>query len=154
MKKIILTALAIATMQLTQAQEAKETRTATPRQAGEAPTAEQIATRQTDHLQKILTLTEDQKQKVYQAVLKRATTVQQIKAKTTDRKAMQAEIKPVKEQLIKDVNAVLTPEQQKQWSDFRLQQKQKREARKNQQNSPNGTAAPTKLEPSDDGMKD
>jgi glucose/arabinose dehydrogenase len=154
MKKIILTALAVATIQLAQAQQAPA-----PSQATEAPTTkqtptpEQAATRQTEHLQKVLTLNNEQKVKVYQASLTRNTAMQQLKIKNAEnRKALKAEAKPVKEQFVKDVNATLTPEQQQKWEAYRLEQKQKHEARKNGQNAP--AAAPTKLEPQDDGNRD
>ena len=150
MKKIILTALAIASLQFAQAQT-QATSSTQPTIKKEAPTPEQIATRQSAHLQKVLTLTDEQKQRVYSAIVKRATSIQQLKGKSV--KPTPAEIAPVKEQAVKDINAVLTPEQQKKWEDFRLQQKQKQEARKNQQANPNGTSAPTKLEPTDDGLK-
>jgi hypothetical protein len=160
MKKIILTALAVATLQLAQAQQ-----TPAPAQAAEAPsqkqapTPEQAATRQTAHLQKVLTLNDEQKQKVYQASLNRNTALQQLRTKNVEnRKALHAEAKPVKEQFVKDVNATLTPEQQKKWEQYRLEQKQKQEMRKNQQANPNAptapAAAPTKLEPQDDGTRD
>ncbi|HKC69671.1 MAG TPA: hypothetical protein VKG26_15645 [Bacteroidia bacterium] len=155
MKKIILTALAAAALQFTQAQVSNQ-RPVTESKPQEA-TPEQLATRQSNHLQKVLTLTEEQKQKVYQAIVARATAMQQVKAKNAgNHKAIQAEAKPIKEQFINNVNATLTPDQQKKWDEFRLQQKQKQEARKNQQATPadGATPAPTKLEPGDDGMKD
>jgi Spy/CpxP family protein refolding chaperone len=159
MKKIILTALVAATMQLAQAQQAPAPApavTSAPPQR-QAPTPEQIANRQATHLQKVLTLTEEQKQKVYQAVVARATAMQQIKNK--NRKELHTEAKPVKEKFVNDVNATLTPEQQQKWEQYRLQQKQKMQDRKNNQAAPaNGTnvapaTAPAKLEPSDDGMR-
>jgi hypothetical protein len=163
MKKIVLTALAVATMQLAQAQQAPAPAATQVTGERQAPTPEQIAARQSAHLQKVLTLTDEQKQKIYQAVLTRSSAMQQIKSKNVEnRKALQSEAKPVKEQFIKDVNATLTPEQQQKWEQFRLQQKQKMEERKNNQqaaptsgtNTAPPTAAPTKLEPHDDGMKD
>ena len=127
MKKIILTALAIAALQFAQAQQSAPTAAPTQRQE---PTPEQKATRAAAHLQKVLTLTDEQKQKIYQAALTRNTNMQQIKSKGTEnRKAMHAEAKPVKEQFVKDVNASLTPEQQQKWEAYRLDQKQKHEQR-------------------------
>lgn len=154
MKKIILTALAIVTIQLAQAQQAPA-----PAQATAAPvpakklTPEQAATRQTERLQKVLTLNEEQKQKVYQASLTRNMAIQQLRDKSIEnRKTLRAQARPVKEQFVKDVNATLTPEQQQKWEQYRLEQKQKQEARKNAQTAP---AAPAKqLEPHDDGTKD
>ncbi|HTA61282.1 MAG TPA: hypothetical protein VK835_02455 [Bacteroidia bacterium] len=158
MKKIVLTALAIATIQLAQAQQAPAQAAAPATTQKQAPTPEQMAERQSTHLQRVLTLTEEQKQKIYQAMITRNTSMQQIRSKGAEnRKELHSEIKPVKEQFVKDVNATLTPEQQQKWEQYRLQQKQKQEERKNQQAAPaNGTtapAAPTKLESSDDGMR-
>ena len=161
MKKIILSALAIAALQLAQAQQqapaATEQAPATQRQA---PTPEQMATRQSTHLQKILGLSEEQKQKVYQAALTRTTSMQQLRGKDAgNRKELHADAKPVKQQFVTDVNAVLTPEQQQKWEQYRLQQKQRQEQRRQgaspntNQNAPN-TTTPAKLEPSDDGMND
>ncbi len=155
MKKIILSALAVATLQFAQAQQTAAPST-TPTTQRQMPTPEQQATRQSAHLQKVLTLTEEQKQKIYQAALTRSTAMQQIKGNAADnRKAMHAQTKPVKEQYVKDVNMALTPEQQQKWEAYRLEQKQK--ARKNNQTLPaNGTntAPATKLEPQDDGLRD
>lgn len=155
MKKVFLTVLAVASLQFVQAQNTQMPSNAKPATAGKTQesTPEQIATRQSNHLQKVLTLTEEQKQKVYAAIVTRATAMQQIRSKNGENhKALQAETKPVREQFIKDVNATLTPDQQKKWEEFRLQQKQKQEARQ-QGNAPAGGAAPTKLESTDDGMK-
>jgi len=137
MKKIILTALAIATLQFAQAQS-QAMSNAQPVVKKEVPTPEQIAERQSNHLQKVLTLTDEQKQRVYAAIAKRATTVQQLRDKNA--KVTQAEIAPVKEQAIKDINTILTPEQQKKWEEYRIQEEKKREARMNEKN--NATAQP------------
>jgi protein CpxP len=151
MKKVILTALTIASLQFAQSQT-QAMSNEQPKIKTEDPTPEQMAARQSAHLQKVLTLTDDQKQRVYAAIVKRATAMQQLKS--TGEKPTKTETAPVKEQFIKDVNATLTPEQQKKWEDFRLQQKQNKEARKNQQAAPaNGTTAPVKLESTDDGLK-
>lgn len=132
MKKIILTALAIATLQFAQAQT-QAMSNAQPAIKKEAPTPEQIAERQSNRLQKVLTLTDEQKQRVYAAIAKRATTVQQLKKdnKTT----LKASIKPVNEQFVKDVNATLTPEQQKKWDSVRMEEEKKQEARMNEKNN-------------------
>ncbi len=161
MKKIILSALAIATLQLAQAQQTQTT--TEPAAQKQAPTPDQMATRQSAHLQKVLGLTEDQKQKVYQAALTRSTAIQQIRSKdAANRKELHADAKPVREQFVKDVNATLTPEQQQKWEQYRLKQKQNQEQRRQQRanntpannpNSPSNTT-PAKLEPSDDGMND
>jgi hypothetical protein len=160
MKKIILSVFAIAALQLVQAQN--QPAAAPAAQQRTQPSPEQVATRQTNHLDKVLTLTEEQKQKIYQAALTRNASMQQLKgANAGNRKQLHAAAAPVKAQYVKDVNATLTPEQQQKWEQYRLEQKQKQEARKGQQTAPapNGAApvnnaAPAKLEPHDDGIND
>jgi len=131
MKKIILvSALALATLQFAQAQQAKPATTgpATPHQAA---TPEQKAMRDAARLQKVLNLTDEQKQKVYQAALTRTSSMQQIKNKQAEnRKALHAEAKPIKDQFVKDVNMALTPEQQQKWEAYRAEQKQKHDQNK------------------------
>jgi len=159
MKKIILSVLAIASLQLVQAQQNQAP--VQPAQQNQGPTPEQVAGRQSTHLQKVLGLSEEQKQKVYQAAFNRSTAMQQLRGKDGgNRRELHADAKPVKQQFVSDVNATLTPEQQQKWEQYRLQQKQKQEQRRQQQipstngaSTPNN-AAPTKLEPSDDGMND
>jgi len=152
MKKIVLSVLAIVALQLAQAQQDQ-----TIAQPKQAPTPEQIAARQSMHLQKVLGLSDEQKQKVYQAAFSRSTSMQQLKSKDVgNRKELRADAKPVREQFVKDVNATLTPDQQKKWEEYRLKQKQNQEQRK-QQASPasnTNTSTPAKLESSDDGMND
>ncbi|HXD92787.1 MAG TPA: hypothetical protein VNX01_06200 [Bacteroidia bacterium] len=139
MKKIILTALAIATLQFAQAQTQAASNAQPVKK--DAPTPDQMAERQSNRLQKVLTLTDEQKQRVYTAIAKRATTVQQLRStNASDNNALKASIKPVNEQFIKDVNATLTPEQQKKWDEFRVQEQQKKEARMKEKN--NATTQP------------
>ena len=170
MKKNIFTALAIASLQFAVAQQNQASATAVSdknqapaavTEKKQAPSAEKIAGRQADELQRVLTLSAEQKQKVYQAALTRSTAMQQLKSKELqNRKMLRAEAKPVKEQFVKDVNANLTPEQQKKWEAYRLEQKQKMEARRAQRKGTgngtetNGSGTPVKLESQDDGIKD
>jgi len=159
MKKIILSALAITMLQLTQAQQNQAP--TQPVQQNQGSTPEQMATRQSTHLQKVLGLSEEQKQKVYQAALTRSTSMQQLRGKDGgNRKELHADAKPVKQQFVTDVNATLTPEQQQKWEQYRLKQKQNQEQRRQQQANPANNGAntpsttPAKLEPSDDGIND
>ena len=159
MKKIILSILAVATLQLVQAQQDQTiTQPAAQRQD---PTPEQTATRQSTHLQKVLGLSDDQKQKVYQAALTRSSALQQLRSQdASNKKVLHADAKPVREQFVKEVNSTLTPEQQQKWEQYRIQQKQRKEQHKQQTNSstngtnPPSSAPPTKLEPQDDGIND
>jgi thioesterase domain-containing protein len=126
MKKLILMlALGIATV--SQAQQA--TPSPTNQSAKPKPNPEQIASRQSTRMQKTLALTEDQKQKTYQAVLARATSVQAIKSKygpDADKKAMHSEMKPVHEQFLQTMNGILTPDQKTKWDAERAKMKEKR----------------------------
>jgi hypothetical protein len=159
MKKIILSALAIAALQLAQAQQNQAP--VQSAQQNQAPTPEQVAARQSTHLQKVLGLSEEQKQKVYQAAFTRSTAIHQLRGKDGgNRRELHADAKPVKQQFVSDVNATLTPEQQQKWEQYRLQQKQeqRRQQMKASNNGTppanNATPTPTKLEPSDDGLND
>ena len=155
MKKIILSVFAIAALQFVQAQNQQASPPVAQQKTQASP--EQLADRQANHLQKVLALSDEQKQKIYQAALTRSNSMQQLKnANAGNRKELHAEAKPVKAQYVKDVNATLTPEQQQKWEQYRLQQKQKQEARRAQHQAAPATnaATPAKLEPHDDGLND
>ena len=164
MKKIIALLLATGTLSLANAQEAQ---TAPAPQNPQSqpqvskPSPEMIATRNSMHLQKMLGLTEDQKQKTYQAILTRTTTLQSIHAKygpNGDKKAMHAEAKPVKEQYVQTMNGILTPEQKVKWDENRLKMKERHMKNASPKNDPapatGGNGAPQKLMNDDDGIDD
>ena len=159
MKKIIATILTLSTLSLAQAQQtATATATNQPVKSGR-PTPEQMATRQSMHLQKMLGLTEDQKQKTYQAVLTRTSAIQTIRTKYSpdgDKKAMHAEVKPIKEQFVQTMNGILTPEQKTKWEETRLKMKENRAKNNPNKESPptGGNGAPQKLMSDDDGIND
>jgi Spy/CpxP family protein refolding chaperone len=169
MKKLIATVLAFGALNLMQAQQAT-TPAPAQQQPGPGgpknrPTPEQIATRHSNHLQKTLGLTDDQKQKTYQAILTRTTAMQQIRAKygpDGDKKAMHAEIKPVREQFVQTMDGILTPDQKTKWTEERQKVKENRMKRR-QENGGNNGAAPAsgtepgkvqKLNSDDDGIDD
>jgi len=160
MKKIIATILTLSALNLVQAQEQTTTVTSNqPVQQGR-PTPEQMATRQSMHLQKMLTLTEDQKQKTYQAMLTRTSAIQAVRTKygpNGDKKAMQAEVKPIKEQFVQTMNGILTPEQKTKWEENRLKMKEGRAKNNLGKEGPSnggGNGAPQKLMNDDDGIND
>lgn len=155
MKKTIAIMLALGAFTVARAQEQQpvpQNQTVTPNK----PSPEQMATRHSMHLQKMLGLSDDQKQKTYQAVLARNTAIQSIRAKygpNGDRKAMHAEAKPVKEQFVQTMNGILTPEQKIKWEEERLKLKENR--LKNKQVTPSGgNGSPQKLTGEDDGIND
>ncbi|MGZ3866556.1 MAG: hypothetical protein ACXVNR_09225, partial [Bacteroidia bacterium] len=115
MKKILASILTLGLLHLAQAQETQTNVAPTP---VPVPTSkprppknpEQMAKRQTEHLQKTLGLSEDQKQKVYTATLARANSEKSIRdkyASNPDKKAMHREMKPVNEQFKQTMNSIL-----------------------------------------------
>jgi hypothetical protein len=160
MKKIIATILTLGALNIAQAQEQTTAPAVNqPAKPANKPTPEQIATRQSMHLQKMLGLSDDQKQKTYQAVLTRASAIQTIRAKygpEGDKKAMHTEVKPVKEQFVQTMNGILTPEQKIKWEEYRLKMKENRTKNKSVKEGPpaGGNGDPKKLRGDDDGIDD
>jgi protein CpxP len=99
-------------------------------------TPEQRAQLQADKLEKVLSLSTDQKQKVYEAALKKNNSIKAAKEKhknDADKKAgLGPEIKAANQTFVEDVNAVLTPEQKTKWKAHVEEMKQKHKARKEQ----------------------
>ena len=162
MKKIIASVFALSLLSFANAQD-QSAKTSNPPLPGKVmkATPEQIATRQSMHLQKMLGLSEDQKQKTYQAVLTRTSAVQAVHAKygpDGDKKAMHGEVKPIKEQFVQTMNGVLTPEQKTKWEEHRLKFKQRRMQNKEGKQGPpppaGANADPKKLMGDDDGIDD
>ena len=156
MKKTFVLILAISACSFAQAQQAQTAPASTQQQT--KPSPEMMATRHSNHLQKTLGLTEDQKQKVYTAILTRNNAVQTIRAKygqNGDKKAMHSELKPAKEQFIQTMDGILTPDQKTKWDEYRLKMKENRGKNYNSSgNLPpaNGNGAPQKLTNEDDGI--
>jgi Spy/CpxP family protein refolding chaperone len=124
MKKIILSAIAIASLQLAQAQEARKV-DAAPKEQQQTATPEQLATRETNRMQKEIQLSEDQRQKVYQAALTKHQAMQSLKQKyTSNNEGFKAEAKPIRQQYKKELSSILTPEQQEKLKQIIEQQKQ------------------------------
>ena len=162
MKKLIATVLTLGALHFVQAQEAGAPGAPNQMEKAKRATPEQIATRNSMHLQKMLGLTEDQKQKTYQAVLTRTTALQAIRAKygpEGDKKAMHQEAKPVKEQFVQTMDGILTPEQKTKWEQHRLKMKMRREHNKEMKGDkkpmpPKANEEPQKLMKDDDGIDD
>ena len=120
---------------------------------GPKKSPEQIAKDQTDTLDKVVGLSADQRTKVYNAAFTRATKMHEIREKyraTKDRKAAQAEMKPIRARFVLDVNDALTPAQRDKWKIHRLERKIDQIKRK--QGDVKKDAPPPKLEDDDDGL--
>ncbi len=159
MKKIIATILTISAFNLVLAQEQEKTTSPATSQPTKVnkPTPEQMATRHSMSLQKVLGLAEDQKQKTYQAILVRTSAIQTIRTKydaSGDKKAMRAEAKPVKEKFVQTMTGILTPEQKTKWEEHRLKMKQNFMKKDNVSTPATGNGTPAKLMSDDDGIDD
>ncbi|MBC7487501.1 MAG: hypothetical protein H7282_12190 [Cytophagaceae bacterium] len=98
-------------------------------------TLEQKAQRQTDHLQKKLGLTEEQKIKVYDLNYSRITKTKVLRDKnktTADKQAAKAEHQKIKTNFDAGLKDVLTDDQEKTWAQLKADAKIKRDARHQQ----------------------
>ncbi|MGZ3863213.1 MAG: hypothetical protein ACXVPN_12400 [Bacteroidia bacterium] len=134
MKKILVTILTLGALHIAHAQETKTTAAPVPVPVPSKPrppkNPEEMAKRQTEHLQKTLGLSDDQKQKVYAATLARATSEKSIREKyanNPDKKAMHGEMKPVNEQFKQTMNSILSDEQKVKWEQERTKRKEMRQ---------------------------
>ncbi|MDB5257309.1 MAG: hypothetical protein JWM14_2004 [Chitinophagaceae bacterium] len=94
-------------------------------------TPEQRAQKQTDHLQKKLGLTEEQKTKVYDLNLSRITKMKATRDKnknSTDKQAAKADYQKIKTDFDSGLKALLTDDQQKIWAQLKADAKAKRDA--------------------------
>jgi hypothetical protein len=159
MKKIIATILTLSALHAAQAQQTQNAPAPTGVQPTK-PSPEQVASRHSMHLRKTLGLNDDQKQKVYQAILSRTTSLQAIHAKygaTPDKKAMHAEAKSVREQFLQTMDGILTPDQKTKWDEQRMKVKERRMKNRGANQVPppsGGNGAPQKLTGDDDGIDD
>jgi periplasmic protein CpxP/Spy len=88
--------------------------------------AEEMANKKADKLKSELTLTDEQRTKVYQAQLEKITQMKAIKAKNLeDKKAKAKEVKPVNEAFQAKMKTILTPEQLTKWEEMKKNQKEK-----------------------------
>ena len=106
-------------------------------------TAEQQAKQQAEKMEKLLTLTADQKQKIYDASLRKSNKIKAAKEQYKDdankKGKLGPEIKAAKKTYTDEVNAILSVEQQTKWKAHKEDMKQKHQAKKariNQQNAP------------------
>ncbi|MES2616521.1 MAG: hypothetical protein V4613_01500 [Bacteroidota bacterium] len=94
-------------------------------------TPEQVATKKADKLKTELSLSDDQRSKVYNALLDRETKVRAVKAKyPTDKKAARKEIKPINEACNTTITSALTPEQATKWEQMKKDKKEKHKQNK------------------------
>lgn len=130
MKKIILTAaIALLGLGTTFAQTAN---TNNHHKKG-TQTVEQRAQKATDQLDKRVILTADQKTKVYQIELNKFNKAKDMMAKNTDKKANKSEREELNKTSKKEVEALLTIEQKKNFKDWKAEQ-HKGEMKKHQKN--------------------
>ena len=119
-------------------------------------TPEQRAQFQADKIEKVLSLSADQKQKVYDAALKKNNSIKAAKEKhknDADKKAgVGPEIKAANQAFVEDVNAVLSPEQKTKWKAHVEEMKQKHKARREQMKAMKkpGLKQPNDMAPEED----
>ncbi|MBS1636599.1 MAG: hypothetical protein JST26_11840 [Bacteroidetes bacterium] len=118
MKKVIVCAIALAGLTLTtnaQVQQRNPAGTRTDQPAKQEKTPEQKAQTNVDKLNNLVTLTDDQKAKIYELALDKVKKSDEIREKykgqPENREAAQKEIGVVKKEYRKNVIASLTPEQ-------------------------------------------
>lgn len=133
MKKIIALVAAVLSLSLATAQEQNTATTPVQTQKPKGPKPEMMAQRHSQHLQKLLALTEDQTKKTYDALLTRFTEGHAIREKAgdnVDKKAMREQLKPVRQKYVQTMGTILTAEQKTKWEEHRKQMKKNRMMRK------------------------
>lgn len=94
-------------------------------------TAEELATKRAEKLKTELSLSDDQKTKVYAAILERHNKVKAIKEKFGDnKKGMGKELKPVRESFDASMKSILNADQLAKWETLKAQQKEKMKVKK------------------------
>lgn len=100
-----------------------------PKKSKTPQSIEAHAKKRSEHLSKHLQLNEDQKPKVYAALLEKMTKIEEIKAKyPTDKKAAHAEIKVVRHKFRATLKEILNELQLTQWED--LKKKESKDVKK------------------------
>ncbi|MBY0424398.1 MAG: hypothetical protein K2Q22_02075, partial [Cytophagales bacterium] len=74
--------------------------------------------------------TEEQKGKVYQAVLERATKLEELRAQNLEKTAMLQQSKPIRDNFNLQMKQTLTPEQFAQWEQLKSEKKSDMKDRK------------------------
>lgn len=157
MKKTIALFAAVLSLTCASAQDQKVATPATGQQP-QGPKPEMMASRHSKHLQNLLGLSEDQTKKTYDALLTRFTEANAIRQKAgpnADKKALHAELKPVRQKFTAAMNGILTPEQKTKWDEHRAKMKENRAKRNATMNKSSDVSnEPKKLADDDDGMDD
>lgn len=123
MKKLILSAVATVFAISSFAQDGTKTQ----------KTPEEVATKRADKLKTELTLSDEQRTKVYTIILDNTTKVRAVKARyPNDKKAAKAEIKPLRETCDASIKSVLTPEQVTKWEQLKKEKKEQHKEKKKQ----------------------
>ena len=90
-------------------------------------TPEQRATSISNYLAKVLTLSDDQKTKVYNLALDGATKMKDAREKNTeDRQAMRSAMKQIRDEFDAQMKNILTPDQFASWQKMKEDRKQER----------------------------
>jgi len=114
MKKVILIAACLLSLTTVNAQQAASGERKTAHKEAKNATPEQRAQKHVDGLAAEITLTEDQKPKIYDLALAKVKKADEIRAKyktAENKEGKEAEMKALKKEFHKNVKAVLTPEQ-------------------------------------------
>jgi len=95
-------------------------------------TPEQKAQKAADRLEKKLTLTPDQKTKVYDLTLSKINKTRETRGKDSKDKKSQGEaFKTIRREYNADMNEILTPEQEVKWEQLKTEAKARRVEKKN-----------------------
>lgn len=114
MKKVILIAACLLSLTTVNAQQAASGERKAANKEAKNATPEQRAQKHVDGLAAEITLTEDQKPKIYDLALAKVKKADEIRAKyktAENKEGKEAEMKALKKEFHKNVKAVLTPEQ-------------------------------------------
>lgn len=160
MKKLIAVLLTVGTLSVATAQDQKTPPPANGQEQPKGPKPEMMASRHSKHLQKQLGLSDEQTQKVYDAMLVRFNDLHAAREKAgpnADRKVLREQTKPVRQKFIQTMNGILTADQKTKWEAHRKQMKENRMKHRNPDGKGNPPAANgdiKKLADDDDGIDD
>jgi protein CpxP len=118
-------------MQKNSESEGQETQSQAANNKQQNLTPEQKAQKQTDHLQKKLGLTEEQKTKVYDLNFSRITKMKAAREKnknSSDKQAAKMEYQKIKTDFDAGLKDILTDDQEKTWAQLKADAKTKRDA--------------------------
>jgi Spy/CpxP family protein refolding chaperone len=158
MKRTIALFAAVLSLACASAQDLSKSTQGSSEQKPKGPNPEAMASRHSKHLQKLLGLSEEQTQKTHDALLTRFTDARAIREKAgpnADKKALHAQLKPVRQKFVSTMNGILTPEQKTKWEENRAKMKENRQKNMGEATPPaGGNNNSKKLADDDDGVDD